>query len=214
MAKPQVRPILQLEPKNNRQSQYYQQLKSSPMVFGIGPAGTGKTYIAAHYSANKLYNDPDSTLVIIRPTVTVDDEDIGALPGGIGEKMAPFMKPVMYELGKIAGVERVRTWERRIEFCPIAFVRGRTFENAIVHVSEAQNITLSQATAIITRLGENSTLIIEGDPDQSDLRSNCLLELVNIAKRARIQHAATYFQIDDIVRSRLAKAWVSAMARS
>jgi phosphate starvation-inducible PhoH-like protein len=211
MAKSPQQPLRSLEPKNHRQASYSQQIKSSPLVFGIGPAGTGKTYIAAHAAANKLYNDSDAKLIMVRPTITVDDEEIGALPGGIGEKMAPFAKPIMYELTKIAGEERVRTWEKRIEFCPIAFVRGRTFENAFVHVSEAQNINMKQATAIVTRMGENSTLVIEGDPDQSDLNTCFLDEMINVARRGRIHHAVTRFRTEDIVRSRLAKAWVEAL---
>jgi phosphate starvation-inducible PhoH-like protein len=118
-------PLPLLEPRNPKQGRYARLLEQHELVFAVGPAGTGKTYIAAHRAANVLADG--GNLIIIRPTVTVEDEDMGFLPGDLQEKIDPYMKPVMQELTAIAGKDRTRLWAPQIECCPIAYIRGRTF---------------------------------------------------------------------------------------
>lgn len=206
------KPIQALEPRNPRQSAYYNQIKRHDLVFGIGPSGTGKTFVVAQHAAEWLASSDSSKFVSIRPTVTVEDEEIGFLPGSVGSKIAPFTTPIVENLQKIAGHERVKLWTARIEFVPIAYIRGRTFDDCLVHVSEAQNVTLKQFKAIVTRIGQSTRLVIEGDPDQSDIPGNHLLKLLEIAKAAGIPHAVTTFRAEDVVRSEMVKRWVIAFA--
>ena len=200
-------PLPTFAPRSALQSQYFNQLITKPVVFGIGPAGTGKTYVAAHAAAMMLEYQKVDRLVVLRPMVAVQNENLGALPGGLEEKAGPWAVPILYELEKVAGKERMKKWE--IEVLPIGYVRGRTFENAFVHVSEAQNLTYLQAKAIVTRHGENCTMVIEGDPEQSDIRDGALLDVLDIAQRG-VDHAVTRFTEDDVVRSDIVRQWLTA----
>jgi phosphate starvation-inducible PhoH-like protein len=210
-----VQPVQNFSPKTENQRTYYGQLKTHDVVFGIGPAGTGKTYTAAHFGVQQLDRGVLDSYVIIRPTVGVENEDLGALPGDLEEKIAPWAMPVMQEITKVAGKDKSKTWvnEGRIETVPIAYIRGRTFENSFIHVCEAQNLTRVQAMAIVTRMGENSRMVIEGDPDQSDLRCGGFLpKLLLVASRGKVPHAVTQFEEADIVRHERVKQWVYGFA--
>ena len=204
-------PIPRFAPRTDRQRSYYDQLTHSPLTFGIGPAGTGKTYVAAHAAAAMLEAKIVSRLIVLRPMVAVEGEKLGALPGGLEEKTGPWVVPILNELEKIAGSERVRKWD--IEILPVGFVRGHTFDNAFVHVSEAQNLTMVQSKAIVTRQGENCTMVIEGDPDQSDIKGSSLLDLVQIATHG-VDHAITRFLDEDVVRSKAVRQWLAAFAKT
>lgn len=215
MSKSRVQqPLLPLEPRNDRQRAYLAQLKRHDLVFGVGPAGTGKTFIAAHRGASMLDDGQIDRYVIIRSTVAVEDEDLGAIPGDYDEKIAPWARPVLAELSKIAGADRVRRWkgEGQIEAIPIALIRGLTLERTFIHVVEAQNLTAKQAMAVVTRDGDGSRMVIEGDPDQADIPNGYLPRLLEIAEGARIPHASTRFTEEDVVRSAKTRAWVQAFA--
>lgn len=196
-------------PRTPRQKTYYDQILSNPVTFGVGPAGTGKTCVAAYAAAHLLETGKVDRLILTRPIVAVENEDLGAVPGDIDEKMAPWAMPVLYELEKVAGKERVRKWD--IETAPIGLIRGRTFENAVVHVSEAQNLTLVQAKALVTRQGENCHMVIEGDPEQSDIPNSALLSLISLAAKG-VDHALTEFLAEDVVRSRVVRQWLEVFA--
>lgn len=202
---------VEFEPRNTAQRRYHQQLKSHDLVFGIGPAGTGKTFVAAHYGASLLASGALDRYVIVRSMVAVEDEEMGHLPGGIDEKIAPWARPVLTEMYKAAGKDVVRRWigEGRVEAVPIGYIRGLTFDRSFIHVCEAQNLTRSQAYAIVTRDGDGSRMVVEGDPDQVDY-GGFLPELVRLAPQPK---AVTRFKSEDIVRSPKVRAWVEAFAQ-
>lgn len=203
-------------PRNPKQDQYLRQLQTDNLIFGLGPAGTGKTFLATAVACHKLAEDDEARLIVVRPTVTVEDENLGALPGGLDEKMGPFVRPVLDELSVYAGKERVKRWisTGRIEFLPVAFIRGRNLVNCFIHVTESQNLTMKQLEAIVTRIGANSVMVIEGDPVQTDLpRGDCCELLISIACRGGIRHSVTRFDIADVVRSDLVRQWVEAFSK-
>lgn len=216
MAKPKVvEPIRAFAPRSEKQAEYMAQLRRNDLVFGLGPAGTGKTYTAAHHGVTQIEIGKLERYVILRPTVGVEGEDLGALPGDLEEKLAPWAQACVTEITKVAGSDRLKRWttEGRIEAVPIAYIRGRTFDHSFVHVCEAQNLTRAQAMVIVTRIGEGSRLVIEGDLNQSDLRCGGYLgTLLKVAERGAIPHAKTQFAADDVVRSEMVKRWVKAFA--
>jgi phosphate starvation-inducible PhoH-like protein len=213
-------PLPPFRARRPNQQRYHEQLNSADLVFAIGPAGTGKTYVTAHRAVAGLLEYDEDPLrgiekyIIVRPTIAVDDEEMGYLPGSLNQKTEPWMKPVLQEVRLIAGVDRTRNWldQQRIEFCTIAHIRGRTFSNALVHVSEAQNLSLKQAEAVLTRHGPGTRLVIEGDPDQSDRvpDERVLATLLQMAWAEDIPHAVTKFTEEDVVRSDLCRRWVKA----
>lgn len=152
------------------QSAYINALQSREMVFGTGPAGTGKTYLAVAYAAGCLERGEVDRLVLSRPAVEAG-ERLGFLPGDMKEKVDPYLRPLYDALYDVLPPERVeRGLETKvIEIAPLAFMRGRTLSHAIVILDEAQNCTAMQMKMFLTRLGEGSKMIITGDPSQVDL---------------------------------------------
>lgn len=158
-----------------RQGDYIRALndpKSSDLIFGVGPAGTGKTLLAVAYGAAQLALKSVDRLIITRPAVEAG-EKLGFLPGDLAEKVDPYLLPVWDALTDALGrtqMEKFRE-DKRIEVAPLAFMRGRTLNRAIVIVDEAQNATRAQMRMVLTRLGEGSRMIVTGDPTQTDLDS-------------------------------------------
>jgi phosphate starvation-inducible PhoH-like protein len=152
------------------QSSYIKALQSREMVFGTGPAGTGKTYLAVAYAAGCLERGEVDRLVLSRPAVEAG-ERLGFLPGDMKEKVDPYLRPLYDALYDVLPAERVeRGLETKvIEIAPLAFMRGRTLSHSIVILDEAQNCTAMQMKMFLTRLGEGSKMIITGDPSQVDL---------------------------------------------
>lgn len=143
---------------------------SLPLVFGVGPAGTGKTFLAVAAGAAELKAGRRERLVVARPAVEAG-EKLGFLPGALEEKVDPYMQPVWDALNETLGpaeVER-RKERKEIEVVPLAFMRGRTLKNAFVVIDEAQNATIPQMKMVLTRLGRGSRMVVTGDPSQSDL---------------------------------------------
>jgi phosphate starvation-inducible PhoH-like protein len=163
---------IKLLPKNVAQESYIEALEdpSVNMVFALGYAGSGKTYLSTLYAIQQLRAGAVSKVVITRPNIAVDDKDIGFLPGDILKKMAPWTKPVLdvfeehYNSKEIAHMIE----EGIIELVPIAYLRGRTFKNSIVILDEAQNTTRTSMLSALTRIGEGTKMIITGDVRQSD----------------------------------------------
>lgn len=159
-----------LQPKTIGQRDYMQSIKDNKLTICTGPAGTGKTIIAAamavKYVKEGLYND----IVIVRPAVTACDEEIGFLPGDVDEKMGPFMLPVIHNIGKVLKQSEFNQFiEFKVKIMPLAFMRGITLDNCVVILDEAQNTQPSQMKMFLTRLGENCKAIVEGDEDQTDI---------------------------------------------
>ncbi len=168
--------------KNDNQKIYINYLNSNnnPIVFAIGPAGTGKTFLACHYAIQNYINENIDKIIITRPTVCVDEEH-GYLPGSLNDKMRPWLRPIYDNFEKYVTPAYVQKLikDEIIEICPLAFMRGRTFDNSIIIADEMQNSTESQMKMILTRIGLNSKLIINGDLYQSDNQRNGLQDFVN-----------------------------------
>jgi phosphate starvation-inducible PhoH-like protein len=144
-------------------------MRSSTLVFGIGPAGTGKTYLAAAFAAHMLYERRVERIILSRPALEAG-ERLGFLPGDMKEKVDPYLRPLYDALFDVLGEQAARLMELGvIEVAPLAFMRGRTLTRAFVILDEAQNTTSAQMKMALTRLGEESHMVVTGDPSQSDL---------------------------------------------
>ena len=170
-------------PRSPAQSAYLNLMRDHPLVFGVGPAGTGKTYLAAAFGAHMLYQRRVERLILARPALEAG-ERLGFLPGDLKEKIDPYLRPLYDALFDVMGDQATRLMERGvIEVAPLAFMRGRTLTRAFVVLDEAQNTTSAQMKMVLTRLGEDSQLVVTGDPGQSDLpggRPEGLLEALSI----------------------------------
>jgi len=153
------------------QAAYIEQMRSHDLVFGIGPAGTGKTYLAAAYGAHLLFERRVERLILARPALEAG-ERLGFLPGDIREKIDPYLRPLYDALFDVMGEKCMKLMETGIiEVAPLAFMRGRTLSHAFVILDEAQNCTPAQMKMCLTRLGEESRMVVTDDPSQSDLPS-------------------------------------------
>ena len=157
-------------PKTLGQREYYQALKHNDVVFAIGPAGTGKTYLAVVFAVQALKNHEVQRIVLTRPAVEAG-ESLGFLPGDLKEKVDPYLRPLYDALYDMLGAEQTERYIEKgiIEIAPLAYMRGRTLEDAYVILDEAQNTTDAQMKMFLTRLGFNSKMIITGDITQIDL---------------------------------------------
>jgi len=193
-------------PKTFNQSLYIDVLKRYDLVFGVGPAGTGKTYLAVAYAVSLLKSNKIKKIILTRPVVEAG-ESLGFLPGDIKEKIDPYLIPLydaLYEfLGR--GVVMDLIGKGVIEIAPLAYMRGRTLDNAFVILDEAQNTTKTQMKMFLTRLGFNSKMLITGDYSQIDLKHNNmsgLLEAMKIFKSLE-DVKFIYFETVDIIRNPL-----------
>ncbi|MGH6865719.1 MAG: PhoH family protein [Methyloceanibacter sp.] len=195
------------------QSAYLDSLQRNDLVFATGPAGTGKTYLAVAFAAACLENGRCDRLVLSRPAVEAG-ERLGFLPGDMREKVDPYLRPLYDALYDVLAPERVERGLATgvIEIAPLAFMRGRTLSHAIVILDEAQNCTPVQLKMFLTRLGENSKMIVTGDPTQVDLppgQDSGLLEAISILEDIdEIDHVA--FTKADVVRRELVGRIVEA----
>lgn len=157
-------------PKTLGQKKYYQALKHNDVVFGIGPAGTGKTYLAVVFAVQALKNNEVQKIILTRPAVEAG-ESLGFLPGDLKEKVDPYLRPLYDALYDMLGQEKTERYIEKgiIEIAPLAYMRGRTLEDAYVILDEAQNTTDAQMKMFLTRLGFHSKMIITGDITQIDL---------------------------------------------
>ena len=186
----QIKPYLKrnkqvtIVPRNLAQEQYLELLKNPKkfIVFAIGPAGTGKTMLGVQMAIKQLKEGMISKIIITRPAVSVDEEH-GFLPGTLNQKMEPWTRPIMdvfedyYHPKEIAEMLE----DGVIEISPLAYMRGRTFKNALVIADEMQNATPSQMKMLLTRIGDNSRMVVTGDLNQADRpRENGLLEFCNL----------------------------------
>ena len=190
--------------KNINQYKYMDLIQNSIITFGIGPAGTGKTFLAVA-AAVKMYSDQKiKKIVLTRPAVEAG-ERLGYLPGDLSQKIDPYLVPLFDSLEYFFGNETLAYLieKRNIEIVPLAYMRGRTLNNACIILDEAQNVTMSQIKMFLTRLGENSKIIITGDESQIDLYSKDSSGLKKTRKiLSRIEEIAVMeFQNTDIVRN-------------
>ena len=173
-------------PKNLNQEDYLIKLNdpSKMIIFAIGPAGTGKTMLAVQWAIDELKDGSIDKIIITRPAVSVDEEH-GFLPGDLNEKMAPWTRPIMDVFAENYNAKEVTAMieEGVIETSPLAYMRGRTFKNAVVIADEMQNATPSQMKMLLTRLGTGSKMVVTGDLQQADRpNNNGLLEFLSLYK--------------------------------
>jgi phosphate starvation-inducible PhoH-like protein len=166
-----------VRPRSLAQAAYIEMMRQCPLVFGIGPAGTGKTYLAAAFAAHMLHERRVERLILSRPALEAG-ERLGFLPGDLKEKIDPYLRPLYDALFDVLGEAAGRLMEQGvIEVAPLAFMRGRTLTRAFVILDEAQNTTPAQMKMALTRLGEDSHMVVTGDPSQSDLPGGAALGL-------------------------------------
>ena len=203
--------VKEIKPLNWVQETYLNAIKHNTIVFGIGSAGTGKTYIAASYAANELLARRISKIILTRPNVETGRE-LGHLPGDLDEKYAPYLRPFQHILTKSLGGQGQFEYflkSKVIEPAPLGFMRGETFENAIVLVDEAQNMTKTEFMMILSRVGRNCRVILSGDPKQFDIKDSGLLDAVKRLEGIE-DIEVVHFQDSDIVRSKMCKAVIMA----
>ena len=180
----QKRPRVQLYPKNLSQENYLLKLNdpSKMIIFATGPAGTGKTMLAVQWAVDQLKYGDATKIIVTRPAVSVDEEH-GFLPGDLNEKMAPWTRPIFDVIAENYNAKEIEHMvaEGIIEISPLAYMRGRTFKNAVVIADEMQNTTPSQMKMLLTRLGQGSKMVVTGDLQQADRPSNNgLLEFLKL----------------------------------
>ncbi len=205
-----ARPV---EPRTENQRRYLDQIAKHDLVFGVGPAGTGKTYLAVSAAVAALRNGSCRRLIITRPVVEAG-ESLGFLPGDLTQKLDPYMRPIYDALHDQLEADEVTRLEENsvIEIAPLAYMRGRTLSNAFVILDEAQNTTIPQMKMFLTRLGEGSKMIVTGDPKQSDLGMNQRNGLVDATQRLKGlgEISVVEFDVKDIVRHSLVARIVRA----
>ncbi|MGH9532767.1 MAG: PhoH family protein [Terriglobales bacterium] len=206
-----------VQPKSANQRRYLEAIDQSDMVFGIGPAGTGKTYLAVAMAVAALLSKNVSRIVLARPAVEAG-ERLGFLPGTLQEKIDPYLRPLYDALYDLLEHDKVDRYLEKniIEIAPIAFMRGRTLNDSFVILDEAQNTTSEQMKMFVTRLGFNSKAVITGDITQIDLpgaRRSGLLEAIDILKNVD-GLSFVYFDESDVVRHHLVQRIIRAYDES
>lgn len=202
-------------PKTEKQKELLDALKASSQVFILGPAGTGKTYVTATYAADLYTTKEIDKIVITRPHVAVGKE-LGFLKGDLQEKTMPWALPVLDVLEKHLGKGTVETGIKNgnIEMAPLALMRGRSFDNAFIIVDETQNITTHELKMLLTRVGEDTTIVLNGDIQQSDLKeADGLSKVIHLAKKHMLPVPIIEFGVDDIIRSDICAQWVKVFMK-
>ena len=205
-----------LHGRTPRQIQYLKQIQCHDITFAIGPAGTGKTYLAVACAVDSLERDQVKRIVLVRPAVEAG-ERLGFLPGDMAQKVDPYLRPLYDALYDLLGFDKVaKLFERNaIEVAPLAFMRGRTLNHSFVILDEAQNTTPEQMKMFLTRIGFGSKAVVTGDVTQTDLprgHKSGLIEARAVLKRVR-GIAYIHFQSSDVVRHPLVQRIVNAYER-
>ncbi|MBL7648945.1 MAG: PhoH family protein [Candidatus Hydrogenedentes bacterium] len=208
-----IRPDLRVRPRTQGQQEYLEAIARHEMTFAIGPAGTGKTYLAMAVAVSHLMNKKVKRLILTRPAVEAG-ENLGFLPGDLEEKISPYLRPLydaLYAMVDLTKVQRMIE-EQRIEVAPLAFMRGRTLDHSFILLDEAQNTTSEQMKMFLTRLGQGSRAIITGDVTQCDLprgTKSGLAEAARILKSVP-EIGMVHLSRRDVVRHPLVERIISA----
>ncbi len=199
-----------VKPLNYIQETYLEAIKTNDVVFGIGSAGTGKTYVAASYAAGELFHRRIQKIILTRPNVETG-RGLGFLPGELDEKYAPYLQPFeqvfVRTLGK--GFYEYALKSKDIEPRPIGFMRGSSFDNAVILVDEAQNLTKTELKMLLSRVGKNCKVVLSGDPKQVDIPDSGLEDAVRRLEGLQ-DIEIVRFMDEDIVRSRMCKQIILA----
>jgi len=195
------------------QRRYIEQIQSKDLTFGIGPAGTGKTYLAVTMAVKALRNEEVNRIILTRPAVEAG-ESLGFLPGDLKDKVDPYLRPLNDALFDILGSERFQKYMERgmIEVAPLAYMRGRTLNNSFIILDEAQNATREQMKMFLTRIGLGSKAVVTGDITQIDLPEGKYSGLKHVEKvlKGISEIGFVYLTSKDVVRHRLVQKIVNA----
>ncbi len=205
-----------LKPKTLGQKNYVNSIREKDVVFGIGPAGTGKTYIAVAMAINAFKNKEVQKIILARPAVEAG-ERLGFLPGDLQEKVDPYLRPLYDALYDVLGRDAAQRLKEKeaIEVVPLAYMRGRTLDNSFIILDEAQNTTREQMKMFLTRMGENTKVFVSGDPSQIDLpkkNNSGLTAAINILYNIE-EIGFISLTSNDVVRNNLVKKIVKAYER-
>ena len=206
-------PILPLNPA---QSRYLDALRTSPQTLVLGPAGTGKTWLAATFAADLYRSRGISKIILTRPNVSCG-RSLGFFPGSLEDKFAPWAIPIVDAIKERIGAAAFQIAQRAgdIEMVPFEVMRGRSWRNAFIILDEAQNASVAELKLLLTRVGENSRLVINGDVGQCDLREGSgLAAIVELVRAYNLPVPLIEFTMDDIVRSGICEMWVRAFAEA
>lgn len=202
-----------IKPKTQNQRTLVEAVHNNDLVFAIGPAGSGKTYISVAMAVRALKNKEVQKIIITRPAVEAG-ENLGFLPGDLKEKIDPYLRPIYDALGEMIPSEKLKFYQENniIEIAPLAYMRGRTLNNAFVLLDEAQNTTSMQMKMFLTRMGPNSKVIVTGDKSQVDLprhQHSGLAEAVRLLRKVK-GIATVELDTKDVVRHKLVKEIINA----
>ena len=205
-----------IKPRGANQRRYVEVIRTNDLNFGVGPAGTGKTYLAVACAVEALENHAVNRILLVRPAVEAG-EKLGFLPGDLAQKIDPYLRPLYDALYEMLGVDRVNKYIERniIEVAPLAFMRGRTLNGSFIILDESQNTTIEQMKMFLTRIGFGSTAVVTGDITQIDLQSgkSGLVHVLDVLKDVE-GLSFTHFASKDVVRHPLVKRIVDAYARA
>jgi phosphate starvation-inducible PhoH-like protein len=209
-------PHLNIKPRNANQYHYLKNIDSHEISFGIGPSGTGKTYLAVACAVSALAADRVQRIILVRPAVEAG-EKLGFLPGDLSQKVDPYLRPLYDALYEMLGVDRVDKliFKGTIEVAPLAYMRGRTLNDAFIILDEGQNTTKEQMKMFLTRIGFGSKALITGDITQIDLpkkESSGLRHVITVLHDVKEIHF-TFFKAHDVVRHPLVQLIVQAYER-
>ena len=203
----------EVKPLNFIQGEYLRAIHENQIIFGVGSAGTGKTYVSATYAAGELFHRRIQKIILTRPNIETG-RGLGFLPGTLEEKYAPYLEPFdqvfQRSLGK--GFYEYALKNKNIEPKPLGFMRGATFDNCIVLLDEAQNATKEEMKMLLSRIGRNCKMIISGDVDQSDIPDSGLSDAINRLERIQGIEIVKFLD-EDIVRSKMCKEIILAYKR-
>ncbi|TVQ62981.1 MAG: PhoH family protein [Phycisphaerales bacterium] len=202
-----------VKPKTENQQYYLEAIRDHDLVFGVGPAGTGKTYLAVAAAVHLLKTERILKIILVRPAVEAG-EKLGFLPGGIEAKVNPYLRPLFDALHDMMDFSTIRRFMENdiVEVVPLAFMRGRTLNNAVIILDEAQNSTRGQMQMFLTRMGHGSKMIVTGDTTQIDLPDPTQSGLVDAARRLRRTPGVAFVHLDraDVVRHPLVQRVIEA----
>ncbi len=205
-----------VKPRGGNQRRYVEAIRTNDLNFGVGPAGTGKTYLAVACAVEALEDHAVNRILLVRPAVEAG-EKLGFLPGDLAQKIDPYLRPLYDALYEMLGVDRVNKYIERniIEVAPLAFMRGRTLNGSFIILDESQNTTIEQMKMFLTRIGFGSTAVVTGDITQIDLQGgrSGLVHVLDVLRDVE-GLSFTHFASKDVVRHPLVKRIVDAYARA